>query len=214
MKKIMITSRIVEIQAYNEWRDALDVRWSQFLASCGSIITVPFPSFADPVAFIEELQIDGMVFSGGNDLSTCSPEAVNQKRDLIEQQLLELAIAKGIPVIGVCRGAQLIANYYRARLKGVSNEMHVNNRHDVHFSGASSFFGRKDGIEQVNSYHSWGIDELTSPLLPAAKSPDGTVEAFYHESSSIKGVMWHPEREEPFCQSDRLMVARAFDLGS
>jgi putative glutamine amidotransferase len=60
----------------------------------------------------------------------------------------------------------------------------------------------------VNSYHNYGIhlDSLGKDLEVLATSDDGSIEAIAHKKHSIIGIMWHPERNKPFCSADKEIV--------
>ena len=61
---------------------------------------------------------------------------------------------------------------------------------------------------EVNSFHHWGIAEsqLAKSLRPFALAQDKTIEGFYHKSLPIAGIMWHPEREQPYDQHDLQLI--------
>ena len=60
----------------------------------------------------------------------------------------------------------------------------------------------------TNSYHDWSIGpgDLASGLIPLAFDNDGNIEAFRHPEKSVLGIMWHPEREQPFCELDLQLI--------
>ena len=62
----------------------------------------------------------------------------------------------------------------------------------------------------VNSYHNWGISsgDLATNLIPLAFDLDGNIEAFESHTHNILGIMWHPEREQPFNSSDIRLIKR------
>ncbi|MDR3349501.1 MAG: gamma-glutamyl-gamma-aminobutyrate hydrolase family protein [Acidaminococcales bacterium] len=64
--------------------------------------------------------------------------------------------------------------------------------------------------QEANSYHQYGFAELPPQLMAMAQSDDGVVESFRHVSKPIYGIMWHPERENPFRQSDKDFVTKVF----
>ena len=104
-------------------------------------------------------------------------------RDETEYALLESAMASELPVIGVCRGMQLIMDAMGTPLTRV--EGHVAVRHRI--VGLS-------GERTVNSYHTWAATTLAKPLRAVATCGD-VIEAIDHEESLVSGIMWHPERE-------------------
>lgn len=189
MKLIGVSARVDINRDYGERRDALDQNWCRFLNQCGYLPIILPNSVELLEKYLLQLQFSGFVLSGGN-----SPVAYNgdaQERDEMEMQLIDFAIKKSIPVIGVCRGMQIIQLYFEQHLEHVDG--HVNNRFDVVFEG---------GTRSVNSFHQLASRSVSAPLLVQATSNDGVVKAIKHVSYNIQGIMWHPEREKPFDKLD------------
>ena len=109
MKKVVVTQRVDVTSTYGERRDCLDQRWIELLLSVG-LFPVLVPNNLDYVKkLIATEQIDGVLLTGGNSLLNYGGDA--PERDEVEKNLLELAILKNIPLLGVCRGMQIIQNY-------------------------------------------------------------------------------------------------------
>lgn len=179
MKKIALTQRLIENDNYLEIRETLDINWAKLLSYAG-FIPVVLPFEYD----FKKLSFDGLIFTGGNDLSSISGSEIDKKRDMFEKEILAHCIANSIPVFGICRGMQLINEYFGGTLKRVKN--HVACRHLL------------DIGNEVNSYHNFGIDKPGQGLLVEAKSNDGTIEIIRHDKYKIYAQMSHPEREIPF----------------
>ena len=121
--------------------------------------------------------------SGGNDIGEF-PD-----RDIVEDWLLDHAEKNKLPALGICRGMQMMAVRYGAKLDLVDG--HVGTHH--YLTGVIK--GR------VNSYHNQGF--RTSPKFRSlAWSEDGNIEAIGHEFLPWEGWMWHPERELIFSPRD------------
>lgn len=122
-----------------------------------------------------------MVFTGGGEVTGVS------HRDRIESALIEHAITNGIPLLGICRGMQMINHHFGGR--AVPVEGHVRTEHIVN---------TPDGEMMVNSYHELGIsaEGLGTGLVAWAHDPHGFVEALRHTEHRITGIMWHPERSK------------------
>jgi len=200
--RIGLTQRVDEIAAYGERRDALDQKWGELLGKLG-IFAIPLSNRTpDPKAYLEALDLDGFILTGGNDLSHL-PNPVNAapERDRLEQAVLEYAQTHELPLLGVCRGLQFI----NAALGGslVSVEGHVGQCHKVDWNGETV---------SVNSFHNWTIpsDGLASQLTATAIDDEGNVEGFRHQNLPIEGIMWHPEREEPFAKQDETFLRSFF----
>lgn len=190
MKKIIVyTQRVEVVESYQERRDCADQNIPRFLESCG-YIPVPVPNVVQALdEFMEEIKPAGILLTGGNSLTEYGGNA--PERDDTDKRLLEMAIAKGIPVYGFCRGMQSILDYFGCRLETVSG--HVAVRHKIQGIW---------GTWQVNSYHNQACKDVREPLYVAAKAEDGVVEAIECREYKIMAAMWHPERENPFAETD------------
>ena len=102
MKIIAITQRVDRIEAYHETRDCLDERWYDFLDVCGCIPLIIPNHMEAAKKLIREVKIDGILLTGGNSL--CSYGGDAPCRDQVETYLMEQAISRDIPLLGVCRG--------------------------------------------------------------------------------------------------------------
>lgn len=207
MKILGITQRVEFISSHDERRDCLDQRWS-ILAYHLGYIPVPLPNNPNDKIFemIKFLNIDAIIFSGGNsifDLENKNKDAAPE-RDLFEKSLLKEALKHKIPILGICRGMQMINVFFGGKLSPVLN--HVGVDHELQLDqGYSNYISKK-----VNSYHNWGIkfSEMASGFIPIAKDNQNNVEAFIHENLSISGIMWHPERENPFNEKNLRLIKR------
>jgi len=178
---IAVTQRVVTVPEYGERRDALDQRWTSFLAACG-YLAMPVPN--DPAVACELVAaagVSGLLLTGGNDLVAVGGDA--PERDATERAVLALVLERGLPVVGVCRGMQVIQSQWGVPLQRVSG--HVTPSHEIAVGGARA---------HVNSYHGFGATTTAGPLEVWAKADDGVVEAVRHCSAPVVGVMWHPER--------------------
>lgn len=198
MKLVLVSQRVDVLVDRGERRDALDQRLTEWLASHG-FLSVPVPNCPERVeALWTQLQPAAVVLSGGNDLAKYGGDA--PERDAVERALLARAIAERVPLFALCRGAQLLLDAFGNRLERVAG--HVGTRHRLVVEG---------GEVEVNSYHQWGCRSLDAPLEVLARSEDGVIEAFFHPQLPLLGVMWHPEREDPFAELDGLLLNRCLN---
>lgn len=209
---IAVTQRVEVVASYGETRDCLDQGWARLLSSIGCSL-LPIPNIGDAVTdWISQFEINGLILSGGNDLTTMlNGKNPSQIRDTTEQRLLEYSEKIGTPVVGVCRGMQFISTYFGGTLRPVSS--HVAKRHSL----CEIPRGWAHLIPtNVNSYHDWGIlrEDLPKCFQPIALSNDSSVEAISHSSLPWLGVMWHPERELSWAVSDQAMLLHQFREGS
>lgn len=186
---------------YGETRDALARDWPGLFATLGrwggyAADWLMLPNTGeDCVAFARRQGVRGLLLTGGDDIGA-TPD-----RDATETALLRWAEQEGLPVLGVCRGAQLLACRAGARLVPRAPERHVAARHAVVWrtaAGSAAGLPPAGEIREVNSYHAWGLEAARLPacLIPLAICPDDdSVEAFAHAALPWRGILWHPERE-------------------
>jgi gamma-glutamyl-gamma-aminobutyrate hydrolase PuuD len=199
LKSIAITQRVAVVPGYGERRDCLDQAWPRFLAACGLLpVIVPnIPELA--LALCAEDEVDGLVLTGGNDLVSLGGDA--PERDATENALVDMAEAKGLPVLGVCRGMQVLQQRSGVRLTRV--EGHVLQRQVIDVEGTPV---------EVNSYHGFGARESQPPLEVWAVAEDGVVKAVRHSTRRSIGIMWHPERRQPFAAADMALFRDFFQV--
>lgn len=193
--RIGLTMRLATAPGHGERRDALSREWPAYMAAVlPEAAWMPLPNLGpDIVSHAARWGLTGFVLTGGD-----SP-GEDPERDATEQALLWLALDKGFPVLGVCRGFQMLQRHFGGELVPV--EGHVATRHPVIPHG-----------EEVNSFHSLGIERLAAPLTPLARCPGGFVEAAAHAEARLLGLMWHPEREPAPRRSDTALVRGLFGL--
>jgi len=200
MRLVGITQRVVVDPKHGERRDALDQRWPEFLAAAG-IGAIPLPNHPEhAVRLAGELPLSGLLLTGGNDLAEYGGDA--PERDATEIALIDWARGRPSPVLGVCRGMQVILRRFGVPLERA--EGHVTPSHAATVDGAP---------RNVNSYHNFVARKNAPSLHVWASAWDGTIEAIRHEREAILGVMWHPERNAPFDARDVKMFASFFGAG-
>lgn len=190
MKRVGISMRASHATQYHEYRDAIDRDWYKLFKQVElDIKFILLPNIdTDIIAYSKYWGIDGLILTGGDDLG------VDKIRDYSELSLLDYFKDEELPVLGICRGAQLINHYFGGSLSPVQKEVHVANNHTVSLVQDSIDY---KGTQQweVNSYHALGI------RLPLPHSLDQIVmyndecEGFKHQTLPWIGLMWHPERD-------------------
>jgi putative glutamine amidotransferase len=160
--------------------------------------------------------LDGLLLQGGADVSpqsyeerTTRPEWPGDRvRDMYELELLHEFVESGKPVLGVCRGCQLINVAFGGTLYGDIatdvptagihvNEQYDQHRHSIRFPDGSTlvnmFPNQREAI--VNSIHHQAVKTLGRDLnIEAVSASDGIIEAVrYRKSPFVVGVQWHPE---------------------
>ena len=190
-RPILVTQRLVACEGRDEVREALDRRWGAFLAGLG-FLPIPLPSGARVEPYIELLSPAGILLTGGNDLASVGGDALSVQRDGFERALLDAAEARGLPVLGVCRGMQLMAE--RAGFSIEPCTGHVATLHGLEPSGEARY-GTLREPRMANSFHQFAARRSRgAPYQVVLRSADSVAEAIEHESRPMVGIMWHPER--------------------
>jgi len=192
MKKIGISLRVETIKKYEEKRDALSHDWIDFFEKL-NFLPILIPNKLSSIeTFLKEMKLDGLILSGGDNMGD-DPE-----RDITEKKIIDFALSEKIPLLGVCRGMQVLNQFFNGKILFQGSNTHVGNDHFIEIINLkfSKFTNSQKLI--VNSFHNNLINNeiLGDKLIPFAISEgDGTIEGFYHESLPILGIMWHPERD-------------------
>jgi len=200
MKAVAITQRVSIVPAYGERRDSLDQAWARFLEACG-LLPLAVPNVIEvALALYRSERPAGLVLTGGNDLAPLGGEA--PERDAVENALLDFAEAGALPVIGVCRGMQMIQHRCGIELRPVDG--HVTRRQVIQIDGQR---------KTVNSFHRFAAFESRAPLETWAIADDGVIKAVRHATLPMTGIMWHPERYAAPAADDVALFRRVFQVG-
>ena len=177
---------------------------------------VVIPSYDDEKALVSLLDtLDGIVLSGGADIDPdylgeepLDCVSINPRRDAQELMLVRLAVDRQIPVLGICRGIQVLAAALGGKLYQDIKSQHDKEciehsqtiarglpSHDVRLVKDSllyGLFGKE--VLAVNSFHHQAVKEAPEGFRVTAMAPDGIIEGI--ESTAFRpilGVQWHPE---------------------
>jgi putative glutamine amidotransferase len=168
-------------------------------------LPVHLPQHVDPASYAGRL--DGVVLSGGADVgpdrygATWSDDTgpVEQARDAAELALVELAVAGGLPVLGICRGLQLLNVWAGGTLhQHVPTHARYDLPPDDQFDELTVVPTSRLGLmygssHRVNSLHHQTVDRVADGWVVTARSSDGTVEALEWPGHDVIAVQWHPE---------------------
>jgi len=192
----------------------------QVVAAGGApVLLPPVPGVQSAVA-----RLDGLVISGGPDIepgrygARPGPKTtvVRPGRDAAEEAMFRAALEAGVPVLGICRGMQLMNVALGGTLTqhlpdvvghdGHSPAPGAMGAHEVtvgYPGSRSSSFSRSSGsrlagllgagAHVVPTHHHQGVDRLGDGLTATAWAPDGTIEAIELDGRFAVGVQWHPE---------------------
>ena len=169
----------------------VDIQWFKFL---NKIFNKPDIEISHKIIAKPDL----IILSGGNDLSKISKKKHDKIRDSINNIFLRYAINNNVKLIGVCAGAQFIANRFRTKIVKLKN--HVGT-HKISFT--KNIIKKTPNIKKTNSFHNYGIKKISTQLNPLGFADDNTIELFVHNKYKILGIMWHPERFKRFRTFDK-----------
>ncbi len=200
MLKIGISQRL-GFSKHGEFRSQIDTKLVHFIFKCGfQPIIIPYFIIKNKgklkkaiINWLKQIDLDGIVLSGGEDLGKFI------LRDNTENILISYVIKESIPLIGICRGMQVIGNYFNTKLVKVKN--HVNTIHYVHLSKKKF---------RVNSYHNYSLEDCPENFNIECISSDGKIESIMNKTNKIYACMWHPERNKKFHNRDILKFKKIF----
>jgi putative glutamine amidotransferase len=165
--------------------------------------------------------MDALLVPGGDDVAPCfygekpdkSLETTDPEFDLYESNVVSLAEARGLPILGICRGHQFLNVWAGGTLwQDLPTQLHAGTNvvhrienaegtaqpcyHDLNLKEGTFMFRLfKTQRLKVNSYHHQGVKVLAPRFHAVAWTDDGLVEAFEDDSGKITGVQFHPEKE-------------------
>jgi putative glutamine amidotransferase len=125
----------------------------------------------------------------GQEMNGSNPPDLN--RDILELSMLGAFVSSSKPVLGICRGMQLINVYFGGTLI-----QHIDGHGEIDGKDSLHTVEMNGKHVEVNSAHHQVVGDLGEGLEVTAKSPDGIIEAFKHDYLPIVAYQWHPERHD------------------
>jgi putative glutamine amidotransferase len=172
------------------------------------------PVLLPPLGYADVSFLDGLVIAGGADVDPARygqpahPETLGLRpdRDETEFALVRSALAAGLPLIGVCRGMQVLnvvlggtLTQHVPDVTGTSTHRPMVGkfgRTEVHMEPGSAVAAILGGPSTVSCSHHQAVDRLGDGLTITARSADGVVEAVELAGADFAlGVQWHPEQD-------------------
>lgn len=180
--------------------------YAEILRSCNALFDINLHP-ENPAAY------ERLLLPGGGDISPLFYKETNTaSKDIdyfLDQRqfsLLDSFVKMRRPVLGICRGIQLINVYfggtlYQQLFTHDSHEWKEKDQLHLVYNAKKSIFHQLYGNSSlVNSAHHQGIAQLGNGLKVTQYSPDGVIEGVQHKKNPILGVQWHPERTGPSFQ--------------
>lgn len=209
---VAVTMDFEVLKRYHHWRAML----SGIIAAGAAPLTVDCRHPRDDLEQVIGM-VDGLILLGGADVNPelyggdpADPLLRPAPRTLDDNEMtaLHIALRRGLPVLAICRGAQLTnvamggtlyADLTRDRGSAVCHRqaedalIHTAHTVDVEPGTQLAQWTGAAGRIDVNSMHHQGIRDLASGLRPAAFAEDGLIEAFEVAAANLVAVQWHPE---------------------
>ncbi len=151
---------------------------------------------------------DALLFPGGGDIApelfgetNHSSQNIDIELDIIQLRIFQAALAQGLPILGICKGMQLINVALGGTLTQHLSTAHFHTSpnadlyHETFVSSDSFLHDLYGKVFLTNSRHHQSVFKLGNKLTPIQWcSADYCVEALVHDTLPILGVQWHPER--------------------
>ena len=174
----------------------------------GTAVYLPHHGTAEALA----ARLDGLLLPGGDDLAPPSPYPPSVRFDLapesqlaFDRALLRASLGRGIPVLGICYGMQLLTEAFGGSLlydiptdapDAAPHQLpETDGRHAIEIAPGSLLAGLWPRAE-VNSLHHQAAADPGS-LRVSARAPDGIIEGVEGSGAFVLGVQWHPEKHDP-----------------
>ena len=192
---IAVSTRLSSAMYYEEKRDSISRDWINLFnnLSINNYILLPNIETNLITEYCNYHSVHGFLFTGGDDIGK------DRKRDKVEIAALNLAEKRSLKVLGICRGMQIISSFFGGTLKSI--EGHMATRHKINDSS----------LRSVNSYHSYGIENLPECFKVIHRASDNSIESISHKLLPWNGCMWHPERDKLIHPMDIKMIKSLFD---
>jgi putative glutamine amidotransferase len=205
-----ISTYLEDDTRWGAWRmraAVLPVGYPQLVQQAGGLAVMLPPDRGPHAAARMVARLDALVIAGGPDVDParygaarderCGPPS--PERDDWELALIDAALTAGLPVLGICRGMQLLnvafGGTLRQHMEGHSGQPGVFGEHPVRPEPGTELGRILPEPVRVPTFHHQAVERLGDGLVPSAWAEDGTVEAVEAPGAAAwtLGVQWHPE---------------------
>jgi putative glutamine amidotransferase len=193
---------------------SVPVAYSRCVQQAGAVPVILPPAGDEQTVALMLSRVSGLILPGGLDMDAHffnqkmhpACRASDPELDLFQVSLVKLAVELEMPILGICRGAQ-VANVAlggslvqdipsqlpESNIDHMQKEFSFDTDHDVRFDPESRLYSLFGESMRINSRHHQSIDAPGKGIRITAWAPDGVVEGAEHESLPIYLVQWHPE---------------------
>lgn len=194
---------------YGSWRFFLNKSYSDMVEKAGALPLALIPSGAESQgAVLDRLAL--VVLTGGGDPDPelygrppAGARAPERDRPIWEMKIYRESVARGIPVLGICLGMQVMAMAHGGRLiqdipvGAVPHEGTVQAplTHGITIQPDSWLHSILGPASTVASFHHQAVEDVPSGFRASARAGDGVLEAMESDSGLAIGLQWHPERD-------------------
>lgn len=189
MRNIIISQKFF-FDNHKQLNWSLEDNWFKYLKN-KKINLIPLNHYVFNNKKILNLRPQGIIISGGNNLYDIEKLEENLIRDKFEIKMVKFAIKHKIPILGICKGFQLIAKLFNSKLIKVSKHANINHKLKIF----KKICGIKIKTLQVNSYHNYAIKNLPKIFEMVIRHTDQTIEIAKSKKLKILCLMFHPERK-------------------
>ena len=211
MKKALLSTKTIVDPKHKTKSSALEYQYIKFLEELGFLCFL-VPNNSEKINdYFQMNKFDLFVLTGGNNINPTLYDSKNKindvfpEREEIEYKMIDYAVEKNIPLLGICKGFQLLNVYFGGKLK---NEVKNHVAKDHILLSAEKLLKNK----KANSFHNLGIlrKDVPNNLHTIAWTKDGIAEAVIHHNYPILGLQWHPERQKK--EYDKEIITKFLNL--
>jgi len=193
---IAVSTRLSSAIDYREERDSISRDWIKLFSNLSINNYILLPNIKTDLLgeYCNYHSVNGFLLTGGDHIGQ------DLMRDRLEIAALNLASARSLKVLGICRGMQIISSFFGGTQKAISG--HLGTKHTINDTTSRC----------VNSYHTLAIDNLPECFKVIYRSNDNSIESISHKILPWYGCMWHPERDEIIHPMDKKIIRSLFSL--